>query len=112
MLRQAWAVLAAAVLAGCTIVRVDGPEGTSVAHVAPGILSVSFPPGDEGIRRLRATGLGVVGIEGDFVVGYHAVDLAHLPPDCAVAVWVPDGGDPAAWREALADLDGVCAVPD
>lgn|GEM_PF-2401163 len=112
MRTQAWAVLVAGLLAGCTVVEVRGADGSTVSQVTPGILTLALPPGDD-IGTVEATGLGLIGVGppwGGWVAGYHRVRLVRLPAGCGAAVWIPPDADAAAWRAVLAPLDGVCVI--
>lgn len=99
-------------LAGCTIVRVEG-SGDVRVRAYPGVLRIVPDAQKQDVVAYRVRGIGLVPTRNGLTLGWAAEDAALMDDlsRCRILLFtLPKGEEAAEWRRLLAGRDDICVA--
>lgn len=104
-----WVACALVFLCSCSTVTIEEADGTVRIERHLGFVSIQPVPA-EMAQVVSLTGLGLVGFQGDLIVGFHRAEFAALPRRCHLLLWIEEGAQLEYLRDTLKQMEQVCVV--
>ncbi len=103
-------VVLMATISACTRVEIQKSDGTVSINHYTGFLGVELEP-KSGAQVVDVEGIGIVGLQGGYSVGYHHAQLTALPHDgCRLVLWVKTDQELRTLNDLLKDRSDICAI--
>jgi hypothetical protein len=98
-------------LCACSTITVKTEDGVTTVRRQFGALWVNLPPAERSLTSVKA--FGVLSTPLGVGVGFSSADVAALPAECRLVIWVRNEAEVSNIKRALAPAlkEGLCVEP-